>query len=165
MSKIRKPAIPSIFMAMACAAALFFTSCKDKTAVLIPVPKDSSALGKIHHLIGRDSINLLRNAFNSERKRLGATIPDLFITESEGFNKPALLEVLKNPDCVGVRIYYGVMNDSTNGGKRALKMIIVGTDSNGKDLYISRGSAAATRLTSDDAGLEYGQCCHGEAAQ
>ena len=163
MFKIRKPTITLfIFLTIICTGCLLLTACKDKTDVLIPNPPDTSALGKINHFITKDSITLLRTAFNNERKRLDAT--EIFITESEGFNKPALLKLLENKDCVGIRIYYGITNDSTNGGKRALKMIIVGTNSQGKDL-LTDNSPLAADLTQTSYGLEYGQCCQGQPAR
>lgn len=160
MSKTKKPiASAAIAFVMACIVVLVVTSCNNTPpdGVLIPVPKDSSALAKIDHHISGALIKEFRRSFNTERDSLKIKYPDLFITESEGFNKPALLELLKDPKCVGLRIYYGV----TKGARqKELRMIIVGTDSQGKDLLIEK-SAVAADVTQEGTGLEYGQCCVG----
>jgi hypothetical protein len=148
---------------------LLFSSCHEGTSmgggkggdsVCVPNPKDTSALGKINHRIPKSEIMNFRRAFNADS--LNRKNPGLFITESEGFNKRQLLELLSNPDCVGIRIYYGI----AKGEKRnELKMIIVGTNSQGKDLYLPGGSKAAARVTQTEDGLEYGQCCVGSAVE
>ena len=148
--------------------ATFLASCgnpvapggKGADSVCVPNPKDTSALGRIDHHIPKSEIMQFRKAFNADS--INAKNPGLFITESEGFNKTQLLELLQDSACVGIRIYYGI----AKGEKRnELRMIIVGTNSQGKDLFIKTGSKAATRLTADESGLEYGQCCHGEPVQ
>jgi hypothetical protein len=167
MSKIRKPATPAfIILSAICIAALLVASCnnyppggggKGGDSVCVPNPKDTSALGRINHHIPRSEIMQFRRAFNADS--INAKNPGLFITESEGFNKTQLLELLQDSSCVGIRIYYGI----AKGEKRdELRMIIVGTNSQGKDLYIKTDSKAATRVTQGEAGLEYGQCCQGQ---
>ncbi len=151
-----------------CITASLITGCtntitpdgKGTDSVCVPNSKDTSSLGKIDHHIPKAEIMQFRKAFNADS--INAKNPGLFITESEGFNKTQLLELLQDPACVGIRIYYGI----AKGDKRnELRMIIVGTNNQGKDLYIKTGSKAATRLTQDEMGLEYGQCCHGEPVQ
>jgi hypothetical protein len=169
MLTIRKSTALLLLLTVTCITSFVVVSCNhnppgtdNDKGVWIPVPKDTSALGRIDHFIPLNTLKEFRVAFKHEQDSLARTNPDLFITESEGFNKPAVLEILKNPNCVGIRIYYGV----TKGDKKKeLKMLIVGTDSQGKDLFISKGSAAAARLTADDGGLEYGQCCQGTAVE
>ncbi len=159
MSKITKPfASAAAILLILFVITVAITSCgTPKDGVLIPVPKDTSALSKIDHHINAAQIKQFRRSFNTERDSLKIKYPDLFITESEGFNKPALLELLKDPKCVGLRIYYGV---TKGANQKELKMIIVGTDSQGKDLLIEK-SAAAADVTQEGYGLEYGQCCVG----
>ncbi|MDE3249618.1 MAG: hypothetical protein KGO82_13205 [Bacteroidota bacterium] len=132
----------------------------DSSTVCIPLPNDTSALSKIDHYIPKDEIRTMRAAFDADS--LNQKNPELFITESEGFNKKALLDLLNNKDCVGIRIYYGIAKEKT--GKKALKMIIVGTNSQGKDLYTTHttNKLAAQAGGSGDYGLEYGQCCQGQ---
>ncbi len=166
---IKKPTIPLFALLSAiCLSSIFTVGCtntgttggKGTDSVCVPNPKDTSALGRIDHHIPKSEIMQFRKAFNADS--INAKNPGLFITESEGFNKTQLLELLQDPTCVGIRIYYGI----AKGEKRNdLRMIIVGTDNQGKDLYIKTGSKAATRLTQDEMGLEYGQCCHGEPVQ
>jgi hypothetical protein len=165
MLTLKKSTALFVLLAVAGISSLLVVSCNPNTppekdkGTFIPVPKDSSALAKIDHFIPAATITEFRRAF------LGDSIsrdPNLFVTESEGFNKPALLELLKDSTCVGIRIYYGI----TKGNKgKELRMIIVGTDSQGKDLLITRGSAASGRVTANDGGLEYGQCCQGQPAK
>jgi len=173
MFKIRKPATSAVIaFTTLCITALFFaTSCNNgpggggkggDSGVFIPNLPDSSALAKIEHYIPKGEIMRFRKAFNADS--LNARNPDLFITESEAFNKTGLLELLKDPKCVGIRIYYGITQGSTR--KKDLRLILVGTDSQGKDLFFTHTtSKAGTRLTDDEVGLEYGQCCHGQPAE
>lgn len=173
MFKMSNPAKPAVIVCAAfCIATLLFTaSCNNgpggggtgkDSGVVIPNLPDSSELAKIEHYIPKGEIMRFRRAFNADS--LNARNPDLFITESEGFNKTALLELLKDPKCVGIRIYYGIAPGTSK--KKDLRMILVGTDSQGKDLYFTHTtSKAGTRLTDDEVGLEYGQCCHGQPAE
>lgn len=52
----------------------------------------------------------------------------LGVTLGHYFSKSALLDILNQPSCVGVRIYYGLDNQNEK------KLIIVGTDANENDL-------------------------------
>ena len=160
MSKIRKQIAAAAIFILACTCALLVTSCNGKIeGVTIPITNDSTPLSLINHRISKTLIKDFRKAFNAEQDSLRRKNPDLFITESEAFNKKALLELLKDPNCIGLRIYYGV----TKGEKspKDLRMIIVGTDSKGNDLLIGN-SAVATDVTQEGYGLEYGQCCQGQ---
>lgn len=159
-----------LFLAIILAAAPFFLAgsfactdgkpTTDSSTVCIPLPNDTSALSKINHYIPKDEIRTMRAAFDADS--LNQKYPDLFITESEGFNKKALLDLLNNKECVGIRIYYGIAKEEKTG-KKALKMIILGTDSQGKDIYVPHNNnKLATQLTSTPSGLEYGQCCQGQ---
>lgn len=124
--------------------------------VWIPVPKDTSALGLRDHFISKKEIAIYRGRYDVERDTLEVTLPKLYLPKSEAFNKPSVLEILKDPKCVGIRIYYGAtaMNDKSD-----FRLIIVGVDAQGKDLYIKKGSAVAAQAGDDgDGGLEYGQC-------
>jgi hypothetical protein len=158
MSKINKPIAPVFFMlALACITSMVLFSCNEtkKNVVIIPVPEDSSDLGKTKHLITKTAIKEFRTAFNAQYDSLSTRNPGLFITKSEGFNKPALLELLKDPNCTGIRIYYGITKGAQ---KNELKLILVGIDTKGNDLYIT-GSTLAAGITQTQYGLEYGQCC------
>ena len=122
----------------------------------IPVPPDTSALGKIDHFIPIEDIQRYKDQYGREKDSLAQKLPELNFTTSEAFNKPALLEVLKDPRCVGIRIYYGVNNID---GKKGFRLVIVGVDEQGKDLYITRGSTLANQGDGGKTGgLEYGQC-------
>jgi hypothetical protein len=160
---IKKSTLLLVVLAVACASSLLVVSCHNGipkgtggSAVTIIIPEDSSELGQRKHFIPKTEIAKFRRAF--EEEGLNARNPDLFITASEGFNKKALVEILKDPKCTGIRIYYGVTAGTAK--KKDLRMILVGIDAGGKDLYIKGGSPAAVRVTDVDGGLEYGQCCH-----
>ena len=160
MFKTSKQITATIIFVLACTFTLLVTSCNEKIEVVtIPIPNDSTPLSLINHHISGALIKDFRRAFNAEQDSLRRKNPDLFITESEAFNKKALLELLKDPKCIGLRIYYGV----TKGEKspKDLRMIIVGTDSKGNDLLIGN-SAVTTDITQEGYGLEYGQCCQGK---
>jgi hypothetical protein len=121
----------------------------------IPVPKDTSALGRINHLIPARTIDQYRKDYTLVRDSLAKALPNLYFAESEAFNKPQLLEILKNPKCVGIRIYYGLKT----GNRNEFRCMIVGVDEQGKDLYIQQqGAQAAAQTNPTDFGLEYGQC-------
>ena len=152
-----------LVVTLACISSLLIVSCHNgipkgpgSNTVTIVIPEDSSELGQRKHFIPKSDIAKFRRSF--EEEGLNAKNPDLFITASEGFNKKALVEILKDPKCTGIRIYYGIAPGTTK--KKDLRMILVGIDAEGKDLYIKGGSPAAVRITDVDGGLEYGQCCH-----
>lgn len=123
----------------------------------IPIPPDTSSLAKIDHFIPMDDMRKFMADFDIAKDSLSKLAPNLMIANIEAFNKPALLEVLKNPKCVGLRIYFGTRNLD---GKGSLRLIIVGVDEQGKDLYIRQGSTLTTQGGDGgrDGGLEYGQC-------
>lgn len=125
--------------------------------VWIPNPKDSSDLGKRNHFIPEAEIKEFRADFAIDRDTLKRLMPNLFIPNSEAFNKKILLEILKDPKCVGIRIYYGAAKDKS-GARDEFRLIIVGVDAKGQDLYIDNGSAIATQTTPRRGGAEYGQC-------
>lgn len=165
---IKKSTLLLLILTVACISSLLVVSCHNgipkgpgSNTVTIVIPEDSSELGQRKHFIPKADIAKFRRAFQEEN--LDAKNPDLFITASEGFNKKALVEILKDPTCTGIRIYYGIAPGTTK--KNDLRMILVGIDANGKDLFIRGGSPAAVRITDTDGGLEYGQCCHEQPIQ
>lgn len=145
----------------AACAVLLLTACAGgpkEEGVWIPHPKDTSALAKINHFIPLESLNGFRKDFAADRDSLKRIAPNIFIPNSETFNKKILLEILKDPNCVGMRIYYGVAKDKS-GRRDEFRMILVGVDANGKDLYVDNGSAVATKAPpGGKGGGEYGQC-------
>jgi hypothetical protein len=148
----------TILLSGALFASIFMMSCNGSPGteggVFIPVPKDTSALGKIDHLIPREQIESFKKAYQGERDSLTRKDPNLFIPVDEAFNKQALIDLLKDPKNVGLRIYYGVKA----GKRKEFRLIIVGVDEQGNDLYFTKGSKAAAKLTQGEYGLEYGQC-------
>ena len=135
---------------------LVFSSCTQQAGTFIPDTKDSSALGRIEHFIPEETIKAFRADYNTERDSLARREQGLFLPESEAFNKPALLKLLKDPNCVGIRAYYGIKKGSK---RNELRLILVGVDAQGKDILINKSSAiAADAGGSSQGGLEYGQC-------
>ena len=65
-----------------------------------------------------------------------------------------MIEILKSDQCVGVRVYYGIKPGKPN----EVRLIMVGVDEQGKDLYYEKGSAVATQTGGGRGGSEYGQC-------
>jgi hypothetical protein len=122
----------------------------------IPTPPDSSALGKIDHFIPIERMDEFKKQYAADRDTLLSCLPGYFMPSSEAFNKEWLLKVLKDPKCVGLRIYYGIRkSDKAN----EFRLMIVGVDAQGQDLYIERGSALANQVgDGGKGGLEWGQC-------
>lgn len=69
-------------------------------------------------------------------------------TIAEYFGKDALINLLNQTGCVGVRIYYGL---DTTGAK---KLVLVGADADGNDLYegtlMERGVNCPTNCSADN---------------
>jgi hypothetical protein len=144
------------------AAILIMNSCtpKNEGGVHVPVPKDTSALGKIDHFISVEDINGFRGGFQAQRDSLARQFPGLYFPLSETFNKQALLDLLKDSTNVGIRIYYGVKPGSN---RNEVRLMLVGVNSQGKDIFYERGGSVgklATQVppTGGVGGVEYGQC-------
>lgn len=141
--------------------ALLIGSCNDqppgKDLVCISVPNDTSALGRKNHFIPVMSIDIYKKDFDTTRVNLTRAFPDLMLPNSETFNKASIVEFFKNPKVVGLKFYYGVKPDSAK--KKSLRMMIVGVDSAGNNVYIKgKRSALAAQVDDEDGGVEYGQC-------
>lgn len=142
--------------------AMLIGSCTNETGggkdqVCISVPNDTSELGRKNHFIPVMSIDIFEKDFRATRDSLKRFYPELMIPNSETFNKASIVEFFKNPKVVGLKFYYGIKP----GGEKnkALRLMIVGVDSAGNNVYIKgKGSALAAQGSSDDGGLEYGQC-------
>ncbi|MGF2413325.1 hypothetical protein [Ferruginibacter sp.] len=113
---------------------LYTVSCKqNREGEFIPVPKDTSALGKIDHFIPLEQIREYQAAFARERDSLLKLRPTTSIPFSEAFNKKAIIEILQIPDCVGIKILYGIKQ---SGDSNSVRLILVGVDSRGNNLYL-----------------------------
>jgi hypothetical protein len=141
--------------------ALLIGSCKEDTGqkdlVCIPVPKDTSELGRKNHFIPVMSIDIYEKDFRATRDSLRRSFPDLMIPDSETFNTASIVEIFENPKVVGLKFYYGIKPGAEK--KKSLRLMIVGVDSAGNNVYIKnkRGALNAQSGT-EDGGLEYGQC-------
>ena len=138
------------------------SSCKDqnpppgKDTICIKIPNDTSALGRKNHFIPLMSIDIYRRDFDTVRGRFAKAFPEIKIPNTETFNKKSLLEFLSDTTVVGLKFYYGVKPDSAN--RRSLRLMIVGVDAKGNNVYLKKGSSLAAQAGDDSGGLEYGQC-------
>ncbi|THU41559.1 hypothetical protein FAM09_05530 [Niastella caeni] len=139
---------------------LLIGSCKEeqpKDLICIPVPNDTSALGRKNHFIPVMSIDIYEKDFRATRDSLTRKFPELFIPNSETFNKASIVKFFENPKVVGLKFYYGVKPGDDK--KKSLRLMIVGVDSAGNNVYIkNKKSALAAQASDEDGGLEYGQC-------
>ncbi len=163
-------------IAFALVSVLFvLVSCNENNGggVVIQLPEDTSALAKINHFIPSATIREYQAAFARERDSLQKLRPGLSIPSSEAFNKKALIELLQIPDCVGIRVLYGAKQ---NGNNSSMRLILVGVDSKGNNLYLKDQPKAATNepaakkqdstapqkmnqsLDGGSGGVEQGQC-------
>lgn len=140
--------------------ALLVGSCKEepnqKDLVCISVPVDTSALGKKDHFIPVTSIDIYEKDFKTTRDSLRRSFPDLYIPNSETFNKASIVEYFKNPKVVGLKFYYGIKPGDEK--KKSLRLMIVGVDAAGNNVYLKKGSKMAAQEGEEEGGLEYGQC-------
>jgi len=129
----------------------------NEDGVWIPLPKDTSSLGRINHFIPKADLEKFEAQYRPERDSLKKHFPDLSMPMSEAFNKPALIEILKDPKSVGIRVYYAIKPGSKGN---QFRMILVGVDEQGNDLYYQQGSGAAAQAGGNQGfgGTEYGQC-------
>lgn len=142
-------------------ATLIGSSCKNeepgKDLVCISVPEDTSALGRKNHFIPVMSIDIYEKDFRNTRDSLKRSFPELFIPDSETFNKASIVEFFQNPKVVGLKFYYGIKPGPEK--RKALRLMIVGVDSAGNNVYIkNKRGALAAQAGQDNGGLEYGQC-------
>jgi hypothetical protein len=153
-----------MLLVLAVIFSLFFTACSGGPkgdGVWIPIPKDTSELGIRDHFISRKEIDVYRKRYDQDRDSLAIIWPNLYVPKSEAFNKKSLLEVLKDSNCIGIRIYYGATARDEKGDFR---LIIVGVDKEGKDLFIKKAPGNGGVGDDGEGGLEYGQCdppCYG----
>ncbi|MDF2187039.1 hypothetical protein [Paraflavitalea sp. CAU 1676] len=152
--------------------SLMISSCGDGgpkgDGVWIPTPVDSSALGVRDHFIPKDSIAAYRKRFDADRDTLAKLMPSLFIPFSEAFNKKSVLDLMKDSNCIGIRVYYGATAINSKG-RQDLRLILVGVDKKGNDLFVrkSSGAEAPSLGSGGEGGFEYGQCappCDGDSS-
>jgi hypothetical protein len=141
---------------------LFITSCggPKEDGVWVPIPKDSSELGMKDHFIPKDSIAVYRKRYEQDRDTLQNVAPTLFFPFSEAFNKKSVIDLMKDPKCIGLRIYYGSTAIDAKG-QQEIRMILVGVDEKGNDLFVKRSATSAAKGGDGDdgeGGFEYGQC-------
>jgi hypothetical protein len=167
-TNLKKSFLPlALLMTGAVCLSLFIVSCGGPKGdgVWIPNPIDTSELGIRDHFIPKDSITAYRKRYDEIRDTLGIKMPSLFIPFSEAYNKRSLLELMKDSTCVGIRVYYGATAVKKDG-KQDLRLILVGVDKLGRDVFVKKFSSAESKAGDpEDGGFEYGQCappCYGD---
>jgi hypothetical protein len=150
--------------------ALLISSCKDQSTppkdgqVCISLTNDPNAN---KHFMPKDSIDIYRRKFDSVRRELDKKCSLLSLSNCETFSKDAVVKLLQDSTITKMRIYYGI-RPTTDSTKRSLRLIIVGVDKAGNDVFIKNpfpgqgGKKEARELAPAgdplDGGLEYGQC-------
>ncbi len=169
-TNLKKSFLPlTLLMTGAVCLSLLIVSCGGPKGdgVWIPNPIDTSELGIRDHFIPRDSIAAYRKRYDAIRDTLQIKMPTLFIPFSEAYNKRSILELMKDTACVGIRVYYGATAIKKDG-KQDLRLILVGVDKLGRDLFVKKMSTDASKVgDGGDGGYEYGQCappCYGDSS-
>ena len=76
-----------------------------------------------------EAVTMTRNFKSNREAILGSIYQNLdLLPYNETFEKDQIISMLDNPDCIGLRIYYGM--DTT----KKLHAILVGVDSENKDI-------------------------------
>jgi hypothetical protein len=127
-------------MLLMVAIAISFTACIPKNVIVIRIPTDTanfSTLAKnlvaLNHLTPKETIDGYKNNFAQFRSPLQLSNPNFLIPTGESFNKKDLLTILQQPDCIGIRIYYGAKSSTNTTTSR---LVIVGVGKQGEDLYV-----------------------------
>jgi hypothetical protein len=102
-------------------------------------------LEKINHFISRAEARKLIGNYNKLKndiinpKYAGLQEKYGILPESEAFNDKAILSILAQPGCVGVRIHYGIKlteeKDKTRENVPLLVAVLVGVDKEGKNMW------------------------------
>jgi hypothetical protein len=112
----------------------------------------------------KDSIDIYRRKFEEVRGKLCRKDSIMSLSNCETFSKDAVLKLLEDTTIIKMRIYYGI-RPTTDSTKRSLRLILVGVDRAGNDVFIKnpypgQGKKELAAPVADplDGGLEYGQC-------
>ncbi|HVI43342.1 MAG TPA: hypothetical protein VM802_00665 [Chitinophaga sp.] len=92
-----------------------------------PIPSDAGGF------ISREEMDLLTKNYDDEhavqnQKSFKGHVKAMC------FGKDKIIQLLSHPDCVAVRIYYGLKIDTDNDGIKEKKMVLVAVDKNGNDI-------------------------------
>jgi hypothetical protein len=159
-TNLRRSIPLALLLTGAVCLTLLITSCGGPKGdgVWIPIPKDTTGLGMRDHYIPKDSIAAYRKRFIQDRDTIQNKVPYLFIPLAEAFNKKSIIDLLKDSNCIGIRVYYGSTGMEKNG-QQDVRLILVGVDKKGGDLYVRRSSTLGAKDGDDgEGGFEYGQC-------
>ena len=101
-------------------------------------------MSTLKHSISQDKVKQLTSNYEENKKKI---LKDEFQEEtilptSETFDRAAFDQLLSQEGCVGIRIYYG-MDEESN-----VKLVAVGVDKNGQDILTS--TTASKKTTNDE---------------
>ena len=101
-------------------------------------------MSTLKHSISQDKVKQLTSNYEENKKKI---LKDEFQKEtilptSETFDRAAFDQLLSQVGCVGIRIYYG-MDEESN-----VKLVAVGVDKNGQDIHTS--TTASKKATDDE---------------
>ncbi len=142
--------------------AMLISSCgggtqPGKDEVCIKNPNDTSELGRRKHFIPVMSIDIYKKDFDATRDTIKQKLPDIMIPDYEIFNRASIVEYLKDSTVAGFKFYYGIKPGAEK--RKALRIMIVGVDKNGKNVYLKdKNAALGAQADNGEGGLEYGQC-------
>ncbi len=101
-----------------------------------------SPLSSESHFISLQQAIEMTTRYRSQRENVLAPANKGILLTCETFNRTPFDALLANPDCVGVRIYFGMDKDLT------IKLVIVGVNEKEEDILPSEANANMT--TSND---------------
>ena len=101
-------------------------------------------MSTLKHSVSSDKVKQLTSNYEENKKKI---LKDEFQEEtilpiSETFDRAAFDQLLSQVGCVGIRIYYG-MDEESN-----VKLVAVGVDKNGQDILTS--TTASKKTTNDE---------------
>ena len=117
---------------------------------------DFSNLNQLQHSIPLDKAKEMTRAYRDNKEKI--LKPEFsskdILPICETFNKDALAPLMSNPNCLGIRIYYGMDTD------KKIHAIIVGVNSTGADMLATAPAGSSTLSpTFDPPPTENGQRC------
>ena len=111
-----------------------------------PATEFSRKLDSINHFFPLDKAHLLADVFKANKDSLKFGSDSYAIPFSETFNMDMIRQLTALKNCVGLRIYYGLDN-----GDKKVKLMIVGVDANGFDIYLPSPPPPAGAITPNGA--------------
>ena len=112
-----------------------------------------SPLSSESHFISLQQAIEMTTLYRSQRENVLAPGLKGILLTCETFNRTAFDALLAEPDCVGIRIYFGMDKDLT------VKLIVVGVNEKDEDILPSASSTAEDGKTISENGLPCPPVC------